>query len=59
MAEQNEKIKKASENYDIKHNSIKQMESDKHADYANTSNYHKSIAAEKIRAKEQREEKIR
>ena len=35
------------------------MDADKHADYANTSNYHKSIAAEKIRAKEQREEKIR
>jgi len=35
------------------------MDADKHADYANTSNYHKSIAADKIRAKEIREEKIR
>jgi len=49
MAEQNAKIKKATENYDYKHNSIAQMEADKHADYANTSNNHKAIAAEKNR----------
>lgn len=59
MAEQNAKIKKASENYDYKHNSIAQMEADKHADYANTSNNHKAIAAEKNRQKEIREDKIR
>lgn len=50
MAIQQTTINKTASIYQFKHNSINKMNQDMRNDYANTSKYHASIAAEAMRA---------